>query len=393
MTSRTPIIDSDTHFTELPDLWTERLPKAWGDDVMHVVWDDARQAEVWKIGDRILGGAWSLLAYGTGHIADSEEARPKTKNDVHPATWDQSGRVAVMDELGIRAAVLYPNFAGLNARVFRRAVGRDDLALAHLEVYNDYQAEWAQNYPGRFVPMAVIPFWDLPAAVKEIERCAGKGFGGVVTTAVPNAHGEPYLADPHWDPMWSACVDAGFSVSFHIGSGNLDDATDPERAKVMPPATNLAYGAVPLMMDNGKYLLDLLLSGVLVKYPTLQFVSVESGCGWAPFIIEAADYHFKKSKLEMSSHPWGHLLPSDLFRRQVFVTTWFEHLKPDMVDPIEDNILFETDFPHRTCLEKPDVEHAIEVLLGDLKPDTKEKILWRNAARIYDVPGLTDAPA
>jgi predicted TIM-barrel fold metal-dependent hydrolase len=189
--------------------------------------------------------------------------------------------------------------------------------------------------------------------------------------------------------MWAACVDAGLSFSFHIGSGNLVEVTDAAKIAVMPPATGLGYGAVPLMMDAGKHMLDLLLSGVLVKFPTLQFVSVESGCGWAHFIVEAADYHFKKGKMGMSSHPWGDLLPSDLFRRQCFVTTWFEHLSQEAVEPIQDNILFETDFPHRTCLERPDVDHAIDVLLGDLKPDTKEKIMWRNAARLYRVPGLS----
>lgn len=385
--SRSWIVDTDTHFTELPDLWTSRLPTAWGDDVMHVRWDEDRQAEVWVVGDRVIGGAWSLLAYGTGHIADSEEARPKTRDDVHRATWDQGERVKVMDRCGVRAAVLYPNFAGLNAKNFRRAVGNDDLALAHLQAYNDHQVEWSQNFPGRFIPMVVIPFWDVANAVAEIERNAGRGFGGIVTTAAPQAHGEPYLADPHWDPVWSACVDAGLSVSFHIGSGNLDELTDPVRAALMPPATHLGYGAIPCMLDNSKFMLDLLLSGVLVRHPTLKFASVESGCGWVPFVLDAADYHFKKSRQELSSHPWGELLPSDLFRRQVYVCAWFEHLDPWLVEHIgENNILFETDFPHRTCLEEADVEHARTVLLGDLTPQVQHKILWANAAQLYNVP-------
>lgn len=383
------IIDTDTHFTEPPNLWTDRLPSSWGDQVMQVKWDDVTQTEVWVIGDRVIGGAWSLLAYGTGHVANSEAARPKTRDDTHPATWDQSERVRVMDDAGIRAAVLYPNFAGLNAKFFRQGMANDEIAVAHLRAYNDYQVEWCANYPGRFIPMLVIPFWDVDESVAEINRMASSGFGGIVTTAAPQAHGEPLLGDRHWDPLWRSCVDAGLSVSFHIGSGNTLDPAELERESLMPPATHLSYSAVPHMIDNGKYVHDLLLCGVLARYPELRFVSVESGLGWVPFVLEAADYHFRKARRELSSHPWGDLLPSDLFRRQVYVNYWFEQLDEHLVDRIgEDNILFETDFPHRTCLEKPDVAAVVSTLQHTFSEEVQQKILWRNAAALYglDVP-------
>jgi predicted TIM-barrel fold metal-dependent hydrolase len=41
----TRIIDTDTHFTEPPDLWTTRLPRSWGESVLHVRRDEASQAE------------------------------------------------------------------------------------------------------------------------------------------------------------------------------------------------------------------------------------------------------------------------------------------------------------------------------------------------------------
>jgi predicted TIM-barrel fold metal-dependent hydrolase len=377
------IIDTDTHFTEPPDLWTTRLPSKWGDDVMHVVWDDKRQAEVWTVGEAVLGGAWSLLSYAT-KVADSEETRPKTRDDVHPATWDQAERVKVMDALGIRTALLYPNFAGLHPTRFRGAFASNEIAEAHIRVYNDYQVEWAANYPGRFIPMLVVPFWDLPAAVKEIERMAGHGFGGIVTTGAPHVHSQPYLADTHWDPMWQACVDQGLSVSYHIGNAGLSDFSSPELEALMPPATNLGYQAVPLMLENGKQVLDLLLSGVLARFPALDFVSVESALGWVPFVLEAADYHFKKARKNFASHPWGDLLPSDLFHRQVYVNYWFEHLQQWQIDAIgEDRILFETDFPHRTCLEEADVKYAIGTLMSEISEEVREKILWRNASKLY----------
>jgi predicted TIM-barrel fold metal-dependent hydrolase len=288
-----------------------------------------------------------------------------------------------MDDIGIRTAVLYPNFAGLLPGNFT-AMNSAEIAAAHLSAYNDYQLEWASNYPGRFVPMLVVPFWDVRAAVAEIERMTGKGFGGIVTTGAPHGHGQPFLGDRHWDPMWQACVDANFSVSFHVANGKASDFMDPRRDKIMPPATNMAYHAGPAMLENAKQVTDLLLSGVLVRFPTLEFVSVESGMGWVPFVLESADYHFKKARRAFATHPWGDLLPSDLFRRQVYVNFWFEHLQSWEIEAIgEDHILFETDFPHRTCLEKPGVEEALRVLRAEMSPAVQEKVLWRNAARLY----------
>jgi predicted TIM-barrel fold metal-dependent hydrolase len=289
-----------------------------------------------------------------------------------------------MDKMGIRTAVLYPNYGGLKAAKFAH-IRNGEVAIAHLRAYNDFELEWSSNYPNRFVPMLVVPFWDVPAAVVEIERMAGNGFGGIVTTGAPQAHGEPYLADRRWDPMWEACLAAGLSVSFHIGGGNTNQSNSSQLEAIMPRASHLGYSSVPHMLDNGKIVLDLLLSGVLNRYPTLKFVSVESGLGWVPFVLEAADYHFKKAQLGVPANERNDQLPSDLFHRQVYVNYWFEELTQPQIDAIGvDNILFETDFPHRTCLEEADVERALQ---GLLKFDTltQQKVLWRNAAALYDL--------
>jgi predicted TIM-barrel fold metal-dependent hydrolase len=346
LTDKVPIVDTDTHFTEPPDLWTSRLPKAWGDDVMHVEWDEAREAELWVVGNQVIGGVWAPLAYGRGRVADSEAARPRTRSETHEAAWDQEQRVRLMDKMGIRTAVLYPNYGGLKAAKFAH-IRNGEVAIAHLRAYNDFQLEWCSNYPKRFVPMLVVPFWDVPAAISEIERMARKGFGGIVTTGAPQAHGHPYLADRRWDPLWEACVTAGLSVSFHIGSGSTNQPVTADLEAIMPRTSHLGYSSVPHMLDNGKIVLDLLLSGVLNRYPSLKFVSVESGLGWVPFVLEAADYHFKKAQRGIAATEQNDMLPSHLFRRQ-----------------------------------ESDVERAVQSL-SKFDTLTREKVLWRNASALY----------
>ena len=55
--------------------------------------------------------------------------------------------------------------------------------------------------------------------------------------------------------------------------------------------------SVDLFLGNGRQLCDLLMSGVLARYPTIQFVSVESGIGWIPFVLEALDYQFTGNRV------------------------------------------------------------------------------------------------
>ena len=82
-------------------------------------------------------------------------------------------------------------------------------------------------------------------------------------------------------------------------------------------------------------------------------------------------------------------LPTDLelFRRQVYVCFWFEQLGPTKLleDVGVDNVLFETDYPHPTCLYPNNEEHAASVLAG-WPEEVRRKVLQDNAAKLYRIP-------
>ena len=81
------------------------------------------------------------------------------------------------------------------------------------------------------------------------------------------------------------------------------------------------------------------------------------------------------------------MMPSDYFRRQVYACYWFEKVAPrKLIEDIgEDNILFETDFPHPTCLYG-NVQETIESGLEGQSESTRRKILWENSAKLYKIP-------
>ena len=81
------------------------------------------------------------------------------------------------------------------------------------------------------------------------------------------------------------------------------------------------------------------------------------------------------------------MLPSEYFARNVYGCYWFEQIAPRrLIDKVgEDNILFETDFPHPTSLFGGEVHKRIRAGLNECEESVKRKILWENARRLYKV--------
>jgi len=196
----------------------------------------------------------------------------------------------------------------------------------------------------------------------------------------------PALASPHWNPLWECAQANDLPISFHIGSGEFttNDWT-PERLELYGPGGINAQTSIGLFLENGRQITDLLFSGVLPRYPDLKFVSVESGIGFIPFLLEAADHTFAYGQVA-KQRPEFKLKPSEYFARQVYGCYWFEEYAPaQMLDKIPvDNILFETDYPHPVCLFG-DVREKIEAGLGDAKPEFRRKLLFENAAKLYKI--------
>ena len=380
------IIDADSHVTEPPGVWTERVPARFRDDVPHVERIDGM--DVWLLQGKRLSPLGVTAPAGWPAFPPEY---PPTLEDCHPGAADARERLRYMDEAGIWAQVLYPNVAGFGSENFLELTD-EALKLACVQAYNDFLIEWCAADPRRLLPVIATPFWDVPTTVAEIERLAGAGARGVLFTGEPQRYGLPILGDHHWDPLWSVAQEAGLPIHFHIGNGGeLPTFSAPERIAASGQEGYQAFAAVNLFLKNGVQCCDLITSGVLPRFPELQFVSVESGMGWLPFMLEAADYSYLGACAKGRVRPAGELLPSELFARQVYVTYWFEQIAPThLLDVVPiDRVLFETDFPHTTCLYG-NIEETIERGLGHVAPEIREKIVWGNAARLYGIDGPTD---
>lgn len=382
MVTTIPVIDTDTHITEPADTWTARMSKKkWGDMIPNVKYIEDAKEEYWFVNDKQMLPACMTAQAGWGQAFPSH---PPTFAEAHPASFESTARVKLMDELGIYAQALYPNVGGFGSQLWR-TMENQEFALDCVRAYNDMLIDWSSVAPDRFIAIAAVPFWNVEASVKEIQRAAAKGCKGMIFSGAPQLHEQPFLADRGWDPIWAAAQDCGLPVSFHVGSGDMSSQFSLQRIATEGFGVTYARASTSLFFETATHLTDLLYSGILPRFPNLKFVSVESGIGWIPFLLEAADWHFIEGDVR-ATRPEFEELPSFYYYRQVYASYWFEKIAPlRTLDHVGyDNIIFETDFPHPTCLQGDAVRSAISNL-DDVPEEARRKILYQNAAKLYNV--------
>lgn len=378
------VIDVDTHVTEPADTWTSRVASKWGERIPHVERINGR--DVWVAGDRRLAiPGQSAMAGFDGTLPD----HPLTYDDMPKAAWDPQARLGFMDSQGIRAQIIYPNVGGFGGGYWYQLDDRE-LALACVRAYNDFQTDFCSVAPDRLLGVTAVPFWDIDATLVEARRGREAGHVGINFCNQPDALGAPPLFDRHWDPLWAWAEEASCPVNFHIGSGDFTSWVQNTRG--LQFRTNFARASSMMMMNNVQCIADLIFGGVCHRFPELRLVSVESGVGFMPSILETFDWQWRNGGVH-HEHPEFDLCPSEYFRRQIFATFWFERESARFgVDQLPDNVMFETDFPHPTCQhpgpQTPALEpaqYASEVMSGWAQP-LVEKVLSGTAARVY---GLT----
>ncbi|NNE72062.1 MAG: amidohydrolase [Acidimicrobiales bacterium] len=379
---RFTVIDVDTHLTEPPDTWTARMPKAQHDDVPHI--ERINGQDTWMAGGNRLGAPGFYSMAGFDGLMPLKI--PQTFDEIAPSMYDAEARLAFMDEQGIHAQVLYPNVGGFGNGYFLNLPDRQ-LANDCVTAYNDFLTDWTSADPARLVAITAVPFWDVDLAVGEIERCAAQGHKAVNFCNQPQDYGQPPLGHPHWDPIWRTCQDAGLSVSFHVGGGNM--GTQMQDTAEMGWMTNFAKVSSLIFMDNMRCIADLIFGGVCHRFPTLNLVSVESGAGWIPAALETMDWQWRNGGVGLE-HPDYELLPSEYFERQIYGCFWFEEDGARFaLDRYPDNLMYETDYPHPTCQHPgPQTparfprDYATDTL-GELDDAVLAKVLHDTAASIY----------
>jgi predicted TIM-barrel fold metal-dependent hydrolase len=363
------LISAVDHVVEHPDVWTQRLAKSkWGDRIPHME-RSAHDGDTWVVDGRRL--SLSDIA-NVGALMTDRTAAPKRWEDVPQTAYVPAERLRTMDTDGVACSVLYPTFAGFSGETFG-ALRDPDLELACVQAYNDWLIdEWA-SYSERFIPQCLVPLTPTKA-VAEIKRAIGRGHRGVVFPAVPMHLREvPHVNGPEYDPIWATCQDLEVPLCFHAGSSRqLQFPVAPTLSLELASALQAVTRPASAVFD----LVNLLFSRILLRFPKLKVVFAESTIGWGTFILEYADHQYEQDHCDYE------LKPSEMFRRQCYLTAWYDPVKINAGYIGTDRIMWATNFPTANSTW-PDSQAFVAKCMEGMSEEERNQILWENAARLY----------
>ena len=248
--------------------------------------------------------------------------------------------MARLDQLGVDAAVLFPNF-GLG---WERKLSESMPALtANMSAWNRWCEAVAADGHGRLQPVAHLTLRDPEWLEHELERLERAGVRlGMVAPATVN--GKP-LSHPDHERLWSAFVEHGVTPVFHVADQArvLEDAwyTDPPNSFV--PTVESVFLWTPAALA----VTDLIVNGVLDRQPQLRVGIVELSAIWVPMFLLMLDGAVAFTT-RLNGRPVCELelSPSEYFRRQVRVAA-FSYEQPDRLRARSDSIFMCcSDYPH-----------------------------------------------
>jgi predicted TIM-barrel fold metal-dependent hydrolase len=366
------VISVDDHVIEHPRVWSDRLPARYREVGPHIV-ELEGGTQAWAFEDRV------IPTIGLNAVAGKEPKDfgldPLRFDQMLPGCYDVDARIADMDLDGVHAQMCFPSFPGFAGSTFLAAEDKD-LAAACVTAWNDFILdEWAAHEAGRFIPMVMVPFWDIAASVAEVERTAAKGAKAITFSEAPHRLGLPSYHTDHWDPFLAAAQAADLPLCLHFGSGGA-----PEVA----PDANFAVAIALFGMNSQFTTVDLLLSRVFHVFPRLRVALSEGGIGWIPYVLERTDYTWER-------HRWytgvnTDVRPSELFREHIFGCFIADHAGIEVRNLIGiDNIMFEGDYPHSDS-NFPASRKKLAEVLADIPDSEARRIAEDNARRVFNFP-------
>ena len=367
------VIDADTHFLETVDLWNYYMDPSFRYTRPALRHSEGRLTFVVdgcsyppNPGHQGLGSLYRPDGTAVGGLAA-----------VQAESLDPAARLGRMGRAGVGAEVVYPTLAMMGASSIRDS----PTAGAHCRAYNRFAAERSVSASPTLLGAMVVPVNHPEAAAEEL-RFARANLGLGVLYASFSSFPAALATGAH-DELWAAAQDLDVTVTFQ--ESTLSCAALPPEAPGHRSWHMLYLHAHTLAVQSG--LADLLLGGVLERFPALRIGLQETHVGWIAPWLRLLDEHMARSR----SLP---LKPSDYFRRQCFVAA--SPTEPDLREFIDfvgvENLLFGSDWPHSELDpgRPADWVHSVRNR-ADLAGTTAETFLTGNPIRWFPELGSVSA--
>jgi len=353
--------DADNHYYEALDAFTRHQPAAMKRRGVQILREGKRAFVV--VADKIsrfipnptfdpviVPGSIELLF--RGEVPAGVDPRTLTQVEaLHAEYQDRTSRLAVMDEQGLSATLLFPT---LGVGVEQCLRHDPEATMACLSSFNRWlEEDWGFAHQDRIFAAPLLSLADPDAALVELRSLLERGakLVHVRPAPVPSAFGPRSLGHREHDRVWAAIAEAGIPVAFHLGdSGYLTYSAAWGGKSEFEP-----FGAADpldgiLVDDRAIYdsMASLIVHGVFHRHPKLRVASIENGSDW---VAPLAKKLRKKANQMPQAFPED---PLEVLRRNVWVTPYYEEDLRALADLIGvDRILFGSDWPHGEGLAHP----------------------------------------
>lgn len=332
-------VDCDAHILEPATLWEEYLEPRFRSRAIRIDEVDGRERLI--IGEQVvLDGVVAGLGGAEADKLDIFSGRLSYRRDNPRDAYDPAARLARMDEWGISRSVIFPTIS-----ILPFPTEDLELANAYCRAYNNWISEFCQANPRRLFAIALVNWRDVDEAVRELQRCIKLGFRGLFVP--PEVVDGRRPGDPHFDRIWRLCQEAEIPGCFHVivrfdssvNSFSAWHATTPG------PIFGFGLGGTGQLIPA---MTSMITDRVFERFPLLKIVSVEAGCGYAPYLMDRLDAKYEALH---QLYPLSRR-PSEYIRNNCyFVAEQGERTIPAALELVgNDRILWGSDYPHIDAL-------------------------------------------
>ena len=385
-----PVFDADHHLYETQDCFTRYLPREHRDVVRYVQVNGRTKIVIRNVLTNFIPNPTfemvarpgSTMAYYSGKNPEGKTMREMMGEPMAaiPAFRDPQARLAVLDEQGSAAALMFPTLASLMEVSF---LDEPDTTMQLIRAYNRWLLDdWTFNYQDRIFATPIVNPSIVDEAIRDLEFLLDNGAKAVLLRPGPVAGSprtrSPFL--PEFDPFWARVQEAGILVTVHASDSGYNryvndwEGADLQYQGFRPNPFQIASMGSRPIVDT---MLSAICHGMLSRFPGVKLFSVENGAAFVPQVLSLLDSTYKKIPQDFAEHP------REVFRRNIWVNPFWEDSIDDLVAMIgADRVCFGSDWPHPEGLADP-VGYIDE--LGNLSDDDARRIMGGN---LYELLGL-----
>jgi predicted TIM-barrel fold metal-dependent hydrolase len=357
------IVDTDVHVHEMPADLIPYCDMPWRVSLEAIAGNAQKYLEIGYLDVPSFSPGASGSSFGpvwpSSHEANRTVLTPK-------AMREELSRISV--DIGI----LFPD-----SMLKLPTITNDEYASALARAYNAWLVDtWCKPEQGMLGCLTACPQAPEDTAA-EIEKYANHP--GVVGVYLPSAAVDPLWGHKKYDPIFRAAEAADLPVMLH--SVGIVHPVFPFNTHGF--GTGFARHVTSHTFSMMANVIDMVTTGVPVRFPKLRIAVTEAGVSWVPFLMLRMDKVYLEKRREV---PFLTERPSTYMKKFFYATQPIEEPErlKDLVTLIdlfegENQVVFASDWPHH------DFDHPNKIYQMPFSEEAKRKILGGNALRLFNI--------